>query len=64
MAHRITLEEVRIVLGATAAGLPRRRRAAVEFVRARAEVLNRMGGLAAWSRLVAASRTLEKERSK
>ena len=63
MAHRITLAEVRTVLGASVTGLPRQRRAAVEFVRARAEVLNRMGGMAARSRLVASSRTLEKERT-
>jgi hypothetical protein len=64
MAHRITLAEVRTVLGASVVGLPRQRGAAVEFVRARAEVLNRMGGMTAWARLVASSRTLEKERTK
>jgi hypothetical protein len=64
MAHRITLAEVRTVLGASDAGLPSRRRAAVAFVHARAELLNGLGGKAAWMRLVAASRTLEKARTK
>ena len=35
MAHRIILAEVRTVLSASVTGLPRQRRAAVEFVRAR-----------------------------
>jgi hypothetical protein len=67
MSHRITLAEARTVLSVSVSDLPRHRRAhgaAVAFVRARAEVLNRMGGMAAWMRLAAASRTLEKERTK
>ena len=64
MAHRITLDEARTVLAAYPTALQRRQGAAVAFVGARAEVLAGMGGMAAWSRLVAASRTLEKERSK